>query len=195
MRDTGRAERILERSLSNEVINGRPDYLKVFVSSQMRGGVLADERLAAIEAIDSQPYHRAWAWERDAKAGTYSSERLCLGQAASSDALVLILGVDLTKITAKEYAAARRVGIPRFVLLQDGVIRTEVADKFVTRERKRDVVTVNFANLAEVRTQIRDGLRNHILRTQRRSIVRARSGRPCPLIRIKTRFGSRPSPK
>jgi Domain of unknown function (DUF4062) len=175
MRNVGR---ILERSLSNEIICGRPEHLKVFVSSQMRDGVLADERRAAIEAIDSQPYHRAWAWERDAKAGPYSSEKVCLGHAETSDALVLILADDLTKITAREYKAARKACVPRFVLLKDGASRTDVAEKFVTRERKRDVITVNFGNLAEVKTQIREALRNHILWTQRGSIARARSGRP-----------------
>jgi hypothetical protein len=140
MRDAGRT---LERSLSDEIVFSRAGHLKVFVSSQMRGGVLADERKAAIKAIDGR-YHRAWAWERDAKAGPYSSEGVCLGHAATSDALVLIIDCDLTNITAKEYAAAKKACIPRFVLLKDGAARTEVAEKFVTRERKRAVITVNF---------------------------------------------------
>jgi len=173
MRDVGR---VLERSLTDETVFGRGGHLKVFVSSQMRDDVLAAERRVAIRAIDSQAYYRAWAWERDAAAGPYSSEKVCVGHAASSDALVLLLADDLTNVTAKEYRAAKKASVPCFVLLKDGATRTEVAEKFVIRERK-SAVTANFANLAEVRTQIREALRNHVLWLARRSIANARAGR------------------
>lgn|ERR1035437_1905500 len=47
----GNVGRILERSLSNEIVNARPEHFVVFVSSQMRDGVLAAERQAAIEGV------------------------------------------------------------------------------------------------------------------------------------------------
>src|ERR1035437_5130257 len=172
----GNVGRILERSLSNEIVNARPEHFVVFVSSQMRDGVLAAERQAAIDAIDSQPWHRAWAWERDAAAGPYSSEEVCVGRAAASDALVLILADDLTKVTAMEYRAAKQAFVPCFVLLKDGASRTELAEKFVTRVRKH-AVTANFENVAEVKTQIRDALRTYALRLHRGSIAKARLDR------------------
>jgi hypothetical protein len=80
-----------------------PEYWKIFVSSKMVGGALSDERAAAIEAIDEFPLTRAWAWERDAHAGPYSSERECVAQAGTSDGLVLIVDDELTPVTRKEF--------------------------------------------------------------------------------------------
>jgi hypothetical protein len=169
MRDVG----ILERSLSDEIVYGRPEHLRVFVSSQMRGGVLAAERAAAIEAIDSHPDYQAWAWERDAAAGPYSAEAVCVRQAASSDALVLLVSDDLTPITVKEFRAAKKAGVPRFVFLKTGASRTARAEALVKRERAGGV-TGDFSNPAEVRTQILHALRTYTLRLHRTSIVQAR---------------------
>jgi hypothetical protein len=174
MREEGR---VLERSLSDEILYGRPERLKVFVSSQMHGGALAAERQAAVEAIDSHPDYRAWAWERDSAAGPYSSERVCVKHAATSDALVLLLAEDLTSVTAKEYRAAKRACVPRFVFLREGASRTGVAEKLVAFERRRGV-TANFNNLAEMKTQILNALRTYSVLLHRRSIADARSRRP-----------------
>jgi hypothetical protein len=168
---TIRSGRILERSLSEEVVFGRPpDYLKVFLSSRMHGGSLAAERRVAIEAIDASPLHRAWAWERDAHAGPYSAPTLCVANARTSDALVLILGEDLTTMTKKEFNAARRARVPSFILIKEGVARTPEAERFIGREQAR-VVTNTFANDAELRTQLQGALRAYAVRVHRVAAV------------------------
>lgn len=164
---TARAGRVLERSLSEEVVFGRPpDHLKVFLSSKMRGGALAAERQVAIEAIDASPLHRAWAWERDANAGPYSAPKVCISNARTSDALVLILAEDITTMTRKEFNAARKARVPSFILIKDGVTRTVEADRFISRQQAR-VVTNSFANDAELRTQVQSALRAYAVRVHR----------------------------
>lgn len=81
----------------------------------MRGGGLARERAVAIDAIDGAAIHRARAWERDAHAGPYCSEAVCLGHARMSDALVLLVAEDLTPITRREYLAAKAASEPSAV--------------------------------------------------------------------------------
>src|SRR5881397_2663089 len=95
-----------EDTFSPELYGRMPGVARVFVSSQMRRKPLAAERDAAARAIKSLR-HRPWLWERDARAGPYSSERICIGVAANSDALVLILARHLTPTTRKEYEATR----------------------------------------------------------------------------------------
>jgi hypothetical protein len=163
----------LERPLVDEILCGRPRHLKVFVSSKMRGGVLAVERGAAVEAIDTMPWYRAWAWERDAAPGPYSAWRVCVGHAKTSDVLVLLLSDDLSPITRKEYRAAKRAGVPRLVLLKAGSSRSDAAEHFVITEQ-RSSITAEFANLAELRTQVLQGLQSYALRAHRESILAAR---------------------
>src|SRR3954447_15784974 len=109
---------------ARELIFGRADRLKVFVSSKMTGGVLKPERRAAVRIIERFPSMRAWAWERDAVAGAYYSEEECVGNAATSEALVLILEDELTQVTRKEYIAAKRAGAHRIILHRTGVRRS-----------------------------------------------------------------------
>jgi len=169
---------VLQRALSDEIIYARPERLRVFVSSQIREGILAAERQAAVEAIESHPDYRAWVWERDSAAGPYSSAKVCVKQAQTSDALVLLLADDLTPVTAKEYRAAGRAGVPRFVFLKDVAARTEAAEKFVTLEQRRRIVTENFGNVAEMKTQILNAIRTYTRMAHRRSIAEARARRP-----------------
>jgi hypothetical protein len=158
---------VLERSLSEEILYGRPaEYLKVFVSSKMRDGSLAAERQIAIEAIDASPLHRAWAWERDAHAGPYSAARLCLANARTADALVLILADELTSMTRREYTAAARKRVPRFILVKEDVARSPEVATFVTQQQKK-VVTNAFANDSELRTHIQSALRAYAVRVHR----------------------------
>jgi hypothetical protein len=168
--------RVLQRSLSDEIVYGRSERLRVFVSSQMRGQVLDAERRGAIEAIDSHPDFRAWAWERDSAAGPYSSQKVCVRHAKTSDALVLLVGDNLTKVTAMEYRAARRAAVPSFVFLKEGSSRPEDVEKFIAREQKRGVTT-NFANVAEMKTQILHALQTYTRTVYRRSIADARMKR------------------
>src|SRR5438876_10064041 len=79
---------------------------RIFISSKMAGGAFKNERPAAARAIESLPEFRAWYWERDARAGPYSSRDLCTKTARTSDGLVLILGDELTPITRDEFVAA-----------------------------------------------------------------------------------------
>src|SRR5690242_18750827 len=108
------------------MIYARPaEYWKIFISSKMAGGALKKERAAAIAAVDNFPLTRAWAWERNANAGPYSSERECVAQAGTADGLVLILEDEPTTITQKEFDAARRSNAPVFLMLKSGVDRDE----------------------------------------------------------------------
>ena len=120
-----------------EILFGRPQLLKIFVSSQMRGNRLTRERLAAVDAIETTQMATAWHWERDATAGPYCSRKVCVGHASTSDGLVLILGSRLTSITAAEYHAAKRAGVPRYMFLKDGSRRDKRAKNFIARERKK----------------------------------------------------------
>jgi hypothetical protein len=140
----------------------------------MRDHSLDAERAVAVRTIDAFYPHRAWAWERDAKAGTYSAARLCVKSAATSDGLVLILGDELTPITKREYHAARRSHVPRFLLLKDPSTHDAAAASFVRRERMR-VVTRRFRNERELRTHIRESLAARILHTSRADQAVART--------------------
>jgi hypothetical protein len=158
----------------NELYARPAEYWKVFVSSKMAGGAFAAERAAAVEAIDAFPLSRAWAWERDADAGPYCSEPECVRHAGTSDALVLILGDELTPVTRKEYDAAYAAGAPIFVLLQAQVPRDDELQKFVALARERGV-TVNFSSLGELATHITRAIRTWALRSGRSELLRTRA--------------------
>lgn len=159
---------------ARELVFGRADRLKVFVSSKMADGALKAERRAAIKIIERFPSMRAWAWERDAIAGSYYSEEECVGNAATSDALVLILEDELTRTTRKEYAAARRAGAHRIILHRAGVPRSAALQRFIERERKRDAVTAGYGNVSELETRLFEALRELGVRPLRERIVRSR---------------------
>lgn len=158
----------------NEIYSRPANYLKVFVSSKMRDGAFAVERQAAIEAIDGAPYFQAWAWERDAAAGLYYSVEECVRQAGTSDALVLILGDELTEVTRSEFEAATSTGAPAFVMLDAQAVRDAPTDAFVT-EFRRHAITVPFASEGELRTQITRALRAWLFRDARETALRRRA--------------------
>jgi hypothetical protein len=167
---------VLERSLTTEILYGRAeDHLRVFVSSKMRDGTLAGERRTAVRVIDSHPWHRAWSWETSAESGPYSARRVCIANAQTSDALLLIVADELTSITKSEYLAAKRSGVPRFILVKSNAVQTPELKQFLDRERARTLVTVPFGNMSEFRTRIKGALRTYALRAHRESIVRRRS--------------------
>lgn len=163
------------RSLSDELF-ARPPWAKIFVSSRMHGG-LDDERVAVAEAIEGTGFARAWYWERDAYAGPYSSESVCLGHARTSDGLVLLLARELSRVTRLEYEAAREYGVPCYILLKDAVERDEEVLAFIERERAH-AITVGFRNISELRTQVTGALVHHAVQSIRRDIVRRRSRNP-----------------
>lgn len=160
------------RSISDDLF-GRPTALKVFVSSRMRGGVLNGERNAAARAIEGTGLAQAWYWERDARAGPYSSEGVCLGHARTCDALVLILAQDLTRVTRAEYVAAKGEGAACFIMLKDGVARTKEVHKFIAGEQEH-AITVEFRNVSELGTLIVEALRHNAVQATRRQNIRAR---------------------
>lgn len=139
----------------------------------MRDGSLAAERSVAIRTIDEFFPHRAWAWERDAQAGPYSSAPMCIRNARTSDGLILIIADDLTPITKREYLAARRRGVPTYIMIKDGAGQTLDAEQFILREQRR-AVTKLFNNTRELRTHIRASLHERLLRVSRESILGSR---------------------
>jgi hypothetical protein len=93
-----------------EVLYGRSATLRVFISSEMRTGRLRRERLAVASVVDKHPDAEPWLWERNARAGRYSSFEVCVGTARTSDILLLILADELTDVTEAEWRAAKDGG-------------------------------------------------------------------------------------
>lgn len=167
----------------DEALFGRSPLLKVFVSSKMNGKPLVAERLAAAEAIDSLQIAKAWYWERDACASPICAEDVCLGHARTSDALVLLLGDDLTYMTNKEYEAAEAASVPCLVFLASDVKRNAAADKFVKSVRKH-LVSGYFASSSELQTQVANSLKIYFAQNVRENQIARRKKR-----RRRIRFG------
>lgn len=158
-----------------DVLYGRPAaMLKVFISSEMRSLRLQKERSEAARAVEATGWHFAWYWERDAQAGPYSSEDLCVKQARSSDRLVLILGQDLTPITKREYREAAAAGVACFIFVHAGVTRSAEAEAFLTRERPRSVYKT-FGSPAELRTVLTEALIQHSILEARQALLHRRA--------------------
>lgn len=151
----------------DELLYGRPDRLKVFVSSEMRSGKLRGERTAAAEAIEDSGFHFAWYWERDADAGPYSSEPVCLGHARTSDCLVLILGGPLTPITRREYEEAWRAGAACFIFVHSEVELDAEASEFLKQEMPHAIYK-SFGSPDELKTAIVRSLLRHAVQSARR---------------------------
>ncbi|MCW2961851.1 MAG: hypothetical protein JWM90_2238 [Thermoleophilia bacterium] len=128
--------------------------LKVFISSQMRGLVLDDERKRAVSTVSGLTGFRPWSWEQDATAGPYCSEGMCIGNARASDALVLILSEELTPVTRKEYEAAIRNQVQCFIFLKHGCSLTEGARNFVEAQQRSDTTTEVFKSLDDLEARI-----------------------------------------
>jgi tetratricopeptide (TPR) repeat protein len=151
----------------------------VFISSQMRDGALEAERTAAVEAVDDFPLSKAWAWESSAPAGPYYSVEECLGQAATADALVLILGEEITEVTRLEYEAALAAGAPIFPMIKADQNRTAALSEFIELLRTRGI-TVGFSTPGELASRITEALRSWALRSARSEQLRGREGASAP---------------
>lgn len=125
----------------------------VFISSKMAGGALEAERRAAILAVESFRPARAWAWERDAPAGSFYSEEECVKRAGTSDALVLIVEGELTRVTEAEFKAARAGTATLIVLARRGVRHDRRLTGFI-REARRTAITKEFDDLDDLRSEI-----------------------------------------
>lgn len=154
----------------DDILYKLPAKQKVFVSSQMRGGVLVNERQAAAKAINETGFAFAWLWENESCAGPYSSEAICLGHARTSEGLVLILAKRLTPITQKEYEAADNAGVPRYVFLKQGTRHDPRVNRFVKEIRAKATTTRNFNNLSELETQVKSALYRYAVDAVRKRI-------------------------
>ena len=125
----------------------------VFVSSKMAGGALEAERRAAISAVENFRPARAWAWERDAPAGSFYSEEECVKRAGTSDALVLIVEDELTRVTEAEFRAARAGTATVIVLARRGVRHDRRLMRFI-REARRTGITKEFDDLGDLESEI-----------------------------------------
>lgn len=159
--------------MSDELF-ARPPLMKVFISSHMKGG-LDSERIAAAEAVEATSFARAWYWERDSRAGPYSSEEVCLGHARTSDGLVLLLAEELRPMVRKEYRAAYDRGAPCYIMLKDLPIRPPDTEAFIGRERDGRAVTQGFGSTSELRTQVTGAIIEFAVQASRREIIRRRS--------------------
>lgn len=154
-------------ALRDELLFGRPDRLKVFVSSEMRSGLLDAERVAAADAVEQSGYHFAWYWERDANAGPYSSEGVCLGHARTSDCLILLLATDLTPITRMEYLEAKDAGAACFLFVHSGTELSPESAEFLKQEMPH-VIYKKFGSPTELQSAIVQSLLHHAVQATRR---------------------------
>lgn len=182
VRHGGNADRIDSPADRNDEIYARPSgHWKVFISSQMGDRSLEAERAAAVEAVDDFPLSKAWAWESGAPAGPYYSVEECVGQAATADALVLILGAEITEVTRLEYEAAHAAGAPIFPMIKADQNRTAGLQEFIELLRTRGI-TVGFSTPGELASRITEALRSWALRSARSEQMRGREGASTPFV-------------
>lgn len=144
---------MLEQDDPRDNLYGRPRAFIVFISSKMADGALAAERKAAIAAVEEfRPAH-AWAWEKDAPAGSFYSEEECIERARTSDALVLIVEDELTPVTQKEFEAAEQGTATVIVLARRGIKRNLKLERFISNARGR-AITKEFSDLDELKAEV-----------------------------------------
>lgn len=144
---------MLEQDESRDSFYGRPRAFIVFISSKMAEGALTSEREAAIAAVEEFRPARAWAWEKDAPAGSFYSEEECVERARTSDALVLIVEDELTPVTRKEFEAAEKGTATVIVLARRGVRRNPELTRFINKLRGR-TITKEFSDLNELKAEV-----------------------------------------
>lgn len=139
----------------------------------MRDGALADERKAAIGAIEAFGLTKAWAWEKNAAAGPYYSVEECVRQAGTADAVVLILSEDITEVTRLEYEAAHAARAPIFPMIKADQQQSPELVDFIELLRSRGD-TVGFTTPGELASRVTQALRTWALRAWRNEQLRAR---------------------
>lgn len=150
----------------DEIVFGRAESLKVFVSSEMRSGQLSEARIAVAKAIEESGFHHAWYWERDGHAGPFSSRPVCIGNARTSDYLILVLGETLTKITRDEYYAAKEEAAAVIIFVPQDCERDEGAEAFFQAEAMT-VTFGKFASSADLKGRVLKALQAHAVRALR----------------------------
>ena len=156
-------------SSREEVIYGRPaTHVRVFISSEMRSGELKDAREAVAEAVAETGFHQPWWWEQDGVAGEFCAEATCVGNAKTSEYLVLILGSRLTEITRKEYFATKDAGGTVIIFMPRGVKRNRAAQKFFREEVQTSKFAYGeYSSHADLRSRVLDSLKHHFARALR----------------------------
>jgi hypothetical protein len=150
----------------NEIRYGRDsESLRIFISSKMDGS-LDEERRQAAEAVDRLDAHKAWWWEQDAPAGVLHSEKECIGIAATSDGLILLIAGAISPIIYAEYDAARGARAATYIFIRDDANIPEAERQFIQRERMTGV-TRNFRNTAELETHVYQSLKKAAVRAMR----------------------------
>jgi tetratricopeptide (TPR) repeat protein len=157
----------------DNVLFGRPDRLKVFISSEMRRRSLEKERVAAAEAADEHPDAEAWVWERSAHPGSYSSLEVCRGHAATSDLLILIVSDTLTYATEIEWRAAKYAGVSCAIFVKEGVEQDTRLSAFLEAERDISVSTM-FRDVDELKRRVGETLRQSHTSAIRKGLLQRR---------------------
>lgn len=138
----------------------------MFVSSEMRSGLLSEARVAVAEAIEESGFHDAWFWERDGHAGPFSSRPVCIGHAETSDYLILVLGETLTEITRDEYFAAKAAAAAVFIFVPSECARDANAEEFFQAEAA-SVIYGKYRSPADLKSRVLSSLQSHIVRILR----------------------------
>lgn len=89
----------------------------------------------------------------DAPAGSFYSEEECVKRAGTSDALILIVEDELTRVTAAEFNAARAGIATLIVLARRGARHDRRLTRFI-REARRTAITKEFDDLDDLRSEI-----------------------------------------
>jgi hypothetical protein len=145
-------------SVYDEVIYARdPLRLRVFISSEMRSGELAKARKAAAAAITETGFHNPWWWEKNGIAGQTCGEAMCLGNARTSDYLILILGTRITDITRREYLAAKEAAATVIIFGPKGCERDQDSKRFFDEEA-REATYGEYSSMADLKQRILESL-------------------------------------
>src|SRR5947209_6735984 len=139
--------------------------LQVFLSSKMRRNVLRAERAAAHRVIEATELWSCWNWELSATAGPYPPMDLCLDEVKKSDALVLVLGRDLTDHTRQEYELAADLPIRRYVFVKEGGLLPHTRQ--FLEAIQSDITYQRFGNVGELETMIKESLKMDVIRGYR----------------------------
>jgi len=132
----------------------------------MRSGQLSDARLAVAEAIEESGFHEAWYWERDGHAGPFSSRPVCIGQAETSDYLILLLGETLTEVTRDEYFAAKGAAAVVIIFVPSTCQRDAEAEAFFQAEATT-VTYGTYRSPADLKSRVLKSLQAHAVRILR----------------------------
>lgn len=128
----------------------------------MRRNVLQSERIIARKAIEATEVWKCWHWEDQATSGSFPPMDLCLDEVKRSDALVLILGRDLTENTRQEYETAASLLIPRYLFVKSGSLLPHTRQ--FLRDIQSQVTYQKFGNVGELETMIKRSLQDDLVR-------------------------------